>query len=87
MSIILKLICEKLSSIAVKISFIRGDKHVYAAASVTSWYLRNDMQNFNSLILYMNIICIAQYLSGAGANFLNYKTLPSKHASIFTAII
>ena len=54
-----------MSTIAVKISFLWGLEHgVYAevsfAASVTSRYLRNDMQNFISVILYMNIIYIAQ---------------------------
>ena len=65
MAIILRLICENLSSIAVKISFLWGYEHcVYAevsfAASVTSRYLRNDMQNITSVILYMNIIYITQ---------------------------
>ena len=54
MAIILRLICENLSSIAVKISFLWGCEHcVYAeasfAASVSSWYLRSDMQNFTSV--------------------------------------
>ena len=61
MHIILRLICESLSRIAVKISYLWCRKHcVYAAVSfatiVTSWYLRNVMQNFTSIILYMNII-------------------------------
>ena len=48
MAIILRLICENLSCIAVKISFMWGCEHcVYAevlfAASVTSQYLRKDM--------------------------------------------
>ena len=65
MTIILRLICENLSSIAVKISFLWGLEHsVYAedsfAASVTSRYLPNDMQHFTSVILYMNLIYIAQ---------------------------
>ena len=56
MAIILRLICENLSRIAVKISFLQGREHcVYAevsfAASVTSWYLRNDKQAFTSVIL------------------------------------
>ena len=67
MRIILRLICEILSRIAVKISFLWGHKHcVYAAASFaatdTSWYLRNDMQNCTFVILYMNIKYIAQCL-------------------------
>ena len=65
MAIILRLICKNLSCIAVKISFLWGcDYCVYAEASlatrVTLWYLRNDMQNFTSVILYMNIIYITQ---------------------------
>ena len=51
MVIILRLICENLSRIAVKISFLWGREHgLYAeasfAASVSSQYLRNNMQNF-----------------------------------------
>ena len=65
MAIILRLICENLSCIAVKISFLWGCEHcVYAealfTASVTSRYLHNDMQNFTSVILYMNIIYITR---------------------------
>ena len=65
MAIILRLICENLSSIVVKISFLWGREHgVYAetwfAANVTSWYVRNDLQNFASVILYMNFTYIAQ---------------------------
>ena len=65
MSIILRLICENLSCIAVKISFLLGREHsVYAeasfAASVVSRNSRNDMQDFTSVILYMNIINTAQ---------------------------
>ena len=65
MAINLRLISENLSSIAIKMSFLWGREHgVYAeasfAASVTSRYLRDDMQNFTSVILYMNIIYIAQ---------------------------
>ena len=61
MAIILRLICENLSRKAVKISFLWGcENSAYAEASfaaiVTSRYLRNDMQNFTSIILYMNVI-------------------------------
>ena len=57
MYIILRLICEILSKIAVKISFLRGRKHgVHAAASfaqpVTLLYLRIDMQNFTCYFVY-----------------------------------
>ena len=58
MYIILRWICEILSRIAVKISFLWGCKHgVYAiasfTASVTSWYLPNGLQNFTSFILFI----------------------------------
>ena len=61
MYIIWRLICEILSRIAVIMSFLWGPKDcVYAAVSfatsVTSWYLRNNMQNFTSVYLYINII-------------------------------
>ena len=76
MAIILKLICENLNCIALKISFLRGCEHcVYAevsfAASVTSRYQCNDMQHFTSVILYMNIIYITQYLPGANFEILH----------------
>ena len=63
MAIILRLMCENLSSIAVKISFLWGREHgVYAEASFVAsvTYLGNNVQNFTSVILYMNIIYIAQ---------------------------
>ena len=64
MCIILRLVCETFSIIAVIISFQWGLKHfVYAAgsfsANVTSWCLRNDTRICTSDILYMNIILIA----------------------------
>ena len=79
MAIILRLICENLSCMAVKISFLWGYKLcVYVEASfttiVTSRYLRYDMQTFTSVILYMNIIYISiitQYLSGADFEILH----------------
>ena len=59
MYIILRLICELLSRISVKISFPYGGKHdVYPTAlfeaGITPRYLRNNVQNFTSVILYMN---------------------------------
>ena len=60
MTSILRLICENLSSKAVKISFLWGREHGVYAASVTSRYLRNDTLNFTSVMLYINIIIIAQ---------------------------
>ena len=76
MYITLRLICESLSRIDVKISFLWCRKHwVYAAVSfvaiVTSRYLPNVMQNFTSVILYMNIICNAQWLFGAHLEILD----------------
>ena len=67
MCIILRLICEILSGIAVEIRFLWNSKHgIYGAASfiaiLTSWYLRMDMRTFTSVILKMNIICISQWL-------------------------
>ena len=56
--------CYPLSGIAVEMRFLLDSK--YGAASfiaiVTSCYLRKDMRKFTSVILYMNIICIAQWL-------------------------
>ena len=75
MCIIWRLICEILSGIAVQIRFLWDFKYgVYGAASfiaiVTSWYLRKDMRKFTSVILYVNIRCIAQWLREA-----NFKIL------------
>ena len=75
MYIILRLFCETFSRIAVKISFLWGHKHgVYAAAlfsaNVTSWCSRNDTHIFTSVILYINIIFIAQWLSGGNSEIL-----------------
>ena len=86
MHIILRLICEILS-IMSEISFLWGRKHgihVYAgasfAASVTSWYLCSDMQKFTSVILYMKIIFIAQWLLGADFEILHcYGALAQSH--------
>ena len=76
MYIILRLICEILSKIAVKISFLRGHKQgVYAqaslTASVTSWYLRNGLQNFTSFPFSINIICFARWLCDANFKILH----------------
>ena len=74
MHITLRLICESMNRIAIKISFLWCRKYcVYAAVSfaaivVTSWYLRNVMQNFTSVIMYMKIIYNAQWLFGANIN-------------------
>ena len=40
-------------------------------AIVTSWYLCMDMRKFTSVILYMNIICIAQRLFEANFEILH----------------
>ena len=58
MYIIKGFVCEKFSTIAVKISFLWGLKHsAYAAASssanVTPWCSRSYTQIFTSVILYM----------------------------------
>ena len=76
-------------------------KHgIYAAvpfsANLTSWFSRNDMHFFTSVILYMNIIFIAQWLFGGNSeilhcsdffacpkNFINHKTFSSKPFSTF----
>ena len=73
---ILRLVCENFRRTAVKISFLWGPKHdIYAAvpfsANVTSWYSRNDMQIFTSVIFYMNIIFIAQWLFGGNSKILH----------------
>ena len=65
MYIILRLVCENFNRKAVEISFIRGPKHViYAAAlylaNVTSGCSRNNTQIVTSVILYIDIIYIAQ---------------------------
>ena len=65
MNIILRLICENFSRIAIIIGFLWGHEHgVYAAAScvvsVMSCYLSNNLQNFTSVYLFMNIVYIAQ---------------------------
>ena len=56
--------------------FLWDSKHsVFVAASflaiVTSWYLRKDMRKFTSVISYMNIICIAQWLFEANLEILH----------------
>ena len=58
MYIILRLISEMLSTIASKRSFLwrRQDFVCVICSKCTSWYLRNGMQQFTSVILYMNII-------------------------------
>ena len=75
MYIILILVCETFSRIDVKKSFLWGHKHgVYAAASfsvnVTSWCTPKDMQIFTSVILYINVIFIAQWLSDGNSEIL-----------------
>ena len=76
MDIVLRLVCEILSRIAVKISFLWVSTHsVYAEASfsanVTSWCSRNDTQIFISVYLYMNIIFIAQWLFSGNFEILH----------------
>ena len=102
MYIILRLVCENFNSIAVEISFLRGPKNgVYAAAlylaNVTSGCSRNDTEIVTSVILYIDIIYIAQWLFGGNSeilhqsdvflhairNFLIQKALSSKRVSTF----
>ena len=72
MYIILRLVCETLCRIAVKISFLAGHKHgVYPAASFSEnmlWCSRNNMQIFTSVSY---IIFIAQWLSGGNSEILH----------------
>ena len=73
---------------AVKISFLWCRKHcVYAAvsfaASVTSWYLRHVMQNCTSVILYMNIICNAQWLFDAYLEILDCSADFTRRQKLF----
>ena len=74
MFIISTLICENFSRVAVKISW--GYEHgVYAAvlfsANVTSSCSRYDTHIFTSIILYMNIIFIAQRLFDSNCEILH----------------
>ena len=74
--ITLKLIGENFSSISVKISFLWGSKYcVYAlpsvSAIVTSWCLHNDTQHFTLVILYLNIVFIAQWLFDVNSKILH----------------
>ena len=76
MRIILRLICEILRLTAVEIRFLWDSKlGAYWAASfiaiVTSWYLRKDMTKFIWVILYLNTICIAQWLLDANSEILH----------------
>ena len=48
-----RLICDILSSIAIKISFVCSCRYGVYAASVTSWYLCNDIRNFTFVILFI----------------------------------
>ena len=79
MHITLRWICESLSRIAVKISFLWCRKHcVYAAVSfaaiVTLWHLRNVMQKFTSDIFHMTIICNAQWLFSANLEIWDFSS-------------
>ena len=76
MCITLELICEILSGIAFEIRFLWDSKHgVYGVSSfmaiVTSWYLRKDMRQLTSVILYMNITYVAQWLFDANFDILH----------------
>ena len=80
MHITLRLICEKFRRIAVKMSFLWGNKYgVYTAPSVsasvhvTPWCLRNNMQHFTFVISCMNMVFIAGWLSGGNSEILQYS--------------
>ena len=67
MCIILRLICEILSGIAVEIKFLWDSKHgVYREASFKAidmtWYLCKNTRKFTSIILHLNIISLSDYL-------------------------
>ena len=87
MYIILKLVSENFSRITVKISFLWGPKHgVYAAASfsanVTLWCSRTDAQIFTSIILYMNIIFIVQWLFHGNSEILHCSNVFAHHQKL-----
>ena len=72
----IRLICETSSGISVDINFLWNSKYgVYGAesfiATVKSGYLRKDLRKYTSVILYMNIICIAQWLFDANLKILH----------------
>ena len=88
MYIILRLVCENFSRIAVTIGFLWGHKHsVYAAASfsanVTSWCSRHDTQIRTSVILHMNIIFIAHWLSGGNSEILQYSDVFARNKKLY----
>ena len=88
MYIILRLVCENFSRIAVKISFLWGLKNdVYAAASfsanVTSWCSHSDTQIFTSVNLHMNIIFITQWLFGGNSESLHCSNVFASHQKLF----
>ena len=77
MHITFRLICENFSRVTLNKSFLWGSKYgAYAAssvaASVTSWYLRNDRKNFTFVISYIKFVCmyIAQWLFGGNSDIL-----------------
>ena len=88
MYIVLRLVFENFSRIAVKISFLWGPKHgVYAAASfsanVTSVCSCNNPQIFTSIILYMNIIYIVQWLFGGNSEIVHYSDVFARRQKLF----
>ena len=88
MYIIWRLVCENLSRITIKISFLWGPKHgVYAAASfstnVTSWCSRNGTKLFTIVILHMNIIFIAQWLFGGNSEMLPCSNVFARRQKLY----
>ena len=53
------------------------------AAIATSCYLRNHIQHFTSIILYMNIICNAHWLYSANFEILHCSEAFSRRKTLF----
>ena len=88
MYIILRLVCENFSRINVKISSLWDPKHgVYAAASfsanVTSECSRSETRILTSVILFMNIIYVAQLLFVDYSEILHYSYVFVRHQKLF----
>ena len=74
----LRLICKITAS--VKISFLCGHKNgVYAAASFAASMMYTQWQ---AKYLYINIICIAQWLFGVNLAILHYSGVFAQHQKL-----
>ena len=51
-------------------------------ANVTSWCSHNEMQTFTYVILYMNIICIAQWLFVGDSEILHFSDIFARHQKL-----